>query len=113
MSYSRLVPALLGLMILSSCGGAGTSAAGPVKTTTVNLPPSYRFDPVSIQVPVGTTVTWTNNDNFTHSVLVLGTSDTHNMKPGEKTSITFNTAGEFNYVCTYHTQDMKGKVIVG
>jgi len=113
MTFPRLAPPLFGLLLLSSCAGGGASAAGPAKTTTVNLPPSYRFDPVSIQVSAGATVTWTNNDNFTHSVLVVGSNDVHNMKPGEKTSITFDTPGEFDYVCTYHTQNMKGKVIVG
>ena len=113
MSLLRWVLPLAGLLVLSGCAGGRTAAAaGPAKTSTVNLPPSYRFDPDVIQVPAGTTVTWTNNDNFTHSVLVTGTNDVHNMKPGEKTTITFNTPGQFDYVCTYHTQNMKGRVIV-
>ena len=98
---------------MSGCASGGTaSGAGPVKTTTVNLPPSYQFVPAIIQVDAGATVTWTNNDNFTHSVLVLGSNDVHNMKPGEKAAITFDKAGEYDYVCTFHTQNMKGKVIV-
>ena len=112
MTFPRVALPLLALALLSGCAGGGASAAGPVLTTTVNLPPSYVFSPSVIQVPVGATVTWTNNDNFTHSVLVVGSNDFHNMKPGEKATIAFTKAGEFDYVCTYHTQNMKGKVIV-
>jgi plastocyanin len=36
----------------------------------VNLPPSYLFDPRVIQVVAATTVTWTKNDHFAHSVTV-------------------------------------------
>ncbi|HEX5505389.1 MAG TPA: cupredoxin domain-containing protein [Thermomicrobiales bacterium] len=105
--------ALAALTFLAGCGGAG-GAATPVHTSTVDLPPSYRFDPAIITVPAGTTVTWTNHDNFTHSVKVEGGADTsvHVMRPGESASITFATPGEYPYVCTFHTQNMKGKVIV-
>jgi plastocyanin len=113
MILPRVIAPLLAAFLLAGCSGGAASGADPVRTTTVDLPPSYQFAPTAIQVPVGATVTWTNNDHFTHSVLVAGTDDVHNMKPGEKTTITFDKAGEYNYVCTYHTQDMKGKVIVG
>src|SRR4051794_16176441 len=55
-------------LVVVGCGGSSTSPAAAVKTTTVNLPPSYKFDPAAIEVAKGATVTWTNNDNFTHSV---------------------------------------------
>ena len=77
------------------------------------MPPSYRFDPPAIQVPVGTTVTFRNTDNFTHSVSVTGGGFPYlNLAPGESGQITFAEPGEFAYVCTYHTKDMKGKVAV-
>ena len=34
----------------------------------VSMAKSYRFDPKTIEVKAGDTVTWTNNDNFTHTV---------------------------------------------
>jgi plastocyanin len=59
----------------------------------------------------GTSVTWTNNDHFTHSVRVQDGPD-HVIKPGENVTIPFDTAGEYSYICTFHAQDMKGTVMV-
>ena len=41
---------------------------------------SYRFDPETIEVKAGSTVTWTNDDNFTHTVQVDGQED-HKVEP--------------------------------
>jgi plastocyanin len=101
--------ALVALGLVAGCGDP--AGAAPVRTDQVNLPPSYQFDPAVIQVVAGTSVTWTNNDHFTHSVKVQDGSD-HVIRPGENVSISFDKAGEYPYVCTFHAQDMKGKVIV-
>ena len=101
--------ALVMLGLVTGCGQTATAA--PVHTDQVNLPPSYQFDPAVIQVVAGTTVTWTNNDHFTHSVKMQDAAD-HVIKPGESVSIPFDKAGEYPYVCTFHTKDMKGTVIV-
>jgi plastocyanin len=103
-----LVPALAG------CGGGGPSAT-PVATSTVDLPPSYRFAPAAITVPAGTTVTWTNDDHFTHSVQFLdgGLPAAPNvMDPGQSTSFTFATPGVYHYQCHLHPHDMQGSVTV-
>jgi plastocyanin len=100
----------LGCLILAGCTSATASA--PVKTTTVDLPPSYQFQPAHISVAAGSTVTWTNHDNFTHSVQVDGQSDVHMMKPGESAQITFSAPGEYHYICTLHSQSMQGTVTV-
>ena len=108
----RLVLALALATTLAGCA-AVSSAQAPVESAEVTMPPSYRFDPVAIRVPVGTTVTWRNADNFTHSVRVLnGSFPLLDLKPGASGSITFEEPGEYDYICTYHAQDMKGKVIV-
>ena len=62
--------ALVMLGLVAGCGPTATAA--PVQTDQVNLPPSYLFDPAVIQVVTGTSVTWTNNDHFTHSVRSAG-----------------------------------------
>jgi plastocyanin len=100
------------LLLLVGCARTSPSASAAAQTNVVDLPPSYKFEPAHISVAHGTTVTWTNHDNFTHSVQVDGQADVHMLRPGESTQITFSTPGEFHYVCTLHTQNMQGSVTV-
>jgi plastocyanin len=93
----------------AGCGGA--ESGEPVATTQVTMAKSYGFDPKTIEVDAGQTVTWTNDDNFTHTVQVDGRED-HEVGQGESVSIAFETPGTYHYVCTLHRQDMAGEVIV-
>lgn len=105
--------ALVLLVSLAGCTANASSGAEAVETSEVDMPPSYRFAPEVIRVPAGTTVTWRNSDNFTHSVSVAeGEFPFLNLEPGQSGTITFEEPGEYDYVCTYHSQDMKGRVIV-
>jgi plastocyanin len=96
-------------LVVAGCGGTGTSE--PVATTKVLMAKSYRFDPGTIKIKEGDTVTWTNNDNFTHTVKFDGQQD-HKVGRGERVSITFDKPGRYHYVCTLHSKDMSGTVIV-
>ena len=105
-----LVPAVAALAVLAAgCGGSGD--ATPVATTEVAMAKSYRFDPEAIRITAGETVTWTNEDNFTHTVEVEGRSD-QKVGKGESVSITFEEPGTYDYVCTLHRTDMTGTVVV-
>jgi plastocyanin len=97
-------------LVAAACGGSGESTE-PVATTEVQMAKSYRFDPKAIEIEAGQTVTWTNDDNFTHTVQVDGQED-HKVGQGDSVSITFDTPGTYEYVCTLHRQDMDGEVIV-
>jgi plastocyanin len=108
----RNYASLLALLAIVLVGCAGPAASAAVRTTTVDLPASYRFEPAHIEVSPGSSVTWTNHDNFTHSVQVDGQSEVHMLRPGESVQIPFGTPGEYNYVCTLHSQNMKGSVTV-
>jgi plastocyanin len=96
-------------VVAAGCGGTGSTA--PVATTAVSMAKSYRFDPKTIEINAGQTVTWTNNDNFTHTVKVDGMDD-HKVGRGHSISIIFEKAGTYHYVCTLHSKDMHGTVIV-
>jgi plastocyanin len=103
---------VLAAAFVTAGAGCGSSAdAAPVATTQVTMAKSYRFDPKNVEVDAGAAVTWTNDDNFTHTVHVDGMED-HKVEPGDKVSITFPTAGTYHYVCTLHRRDMEGEVIV-
>jgi len=107
----RAALALLGLVVLAAgCGGGGGSAE-PVATTEVAMAKSYRFDPEAIEIDAGQTVTWTNEDNFTHTVQIDGRED-QKVEPGESVSETFDEPGTYHYVCTLHRKDMEGEVVV-
>jgi plastocyanin len=96
-------------LFAAGCGGSDTSE--PVAATEVEMVKSYSFDPKVIEIEAGETVTWTNEDNFTHTVQVEGQED-HKVEQGESVEITFDRPGTYDYVCTLHRQDMDGTVIV-
>ena len=107
-----VVLALLALL-LAGCAGDAKGSGGPVTTDEVTMPKSYRFAPETIQVTTGTTVTFRNTDNFTHSVKLLdGSEPDHLVKPGESVQITFAQPGTYEYECSLHPRDMRGTVIV-
>ena len=106
-----LLAGVLGSLVAAAGCGGTAEATAPVATTEVTMAKSYRFDPKAISVEAGATVTWTNDDNFTHTVQVEGQAD-HEVEPGERTSIAFDEPGTYRYVCTLHSKDMDGEVVV-
>lgn len=113
MKFGRSLPPFVAVLavtvVAAGCGGTGSTA--PVATTAVSMAKSYRFAPKTIEIKAGQTVTWTNNDNFTHTVKVDGQDD-HKVGRGDSVSITFDKVGTYHYVCTLHSKDMHGTVIV-
>jgi plastocyanin len=97
-------------VVAAGCGGAGGSGK-PVATNTVTMAKSYRFDPTKIEVEAGSSVTWTNEDNFTHTIQVDGQDD-HKVGRDESVSIRFDKPGTYHYTCTLHPHDMSGEVVV-
>jgi plastocyanin len=101
---------------------ATMAGAGNATTTVTQGPGSSTkttdaFSPNPVQVSVGSTVTWTNNDSVIHTV-VSGTSPTPSglfespiMNPGDTFEYTFTEAGEVPYFCTLHP-NMLGTAIV-
>jgi plastocyanin len=88
-------------------------ASAPVRTDTVELPKSYRFEPEAIEVDAGITVTWVNEDDFPHNVHLLDGGDrTEPLPVGGSTEITFEEAGTIDYECSLHPQQMQGTVLV-
>lgn len=110
-----MATAALVIATLGGCAPTGSSAGTPVATSAVDLPPSYLFAPPSISVATGATVTWTNNDHFTHSVQFLDgglPTDPLVMDPGSAATFTFAAAGVYLYQCHLHPQNMRGSVTV-
>ena len=90
---------------------SATSGAASDAGTAVDIK-QFKFGPAEIRVPVGGTVTWTNSDNQRHTATASGTFDTGGIDPGASATHTFDTAGTFAYICSFHPF-MKGTVVVG
>jgi plastocyanin len=72
----------------------------------------FAFDSPSLEVPAGTTVTWTNNDGASHTVTADdGSFDSGSIAGGGTYSFTFDTPGTYAYHCDFH-QNMTATVIV-
>lgn len=70
----------------------------------------FAFVPATVTISKGTTIIWTQQDSFPHTVTGTGL-DSGSLGKGQTFSYTFNEAGTFNYICSLHTS-MKGTVIV-
>ena len=93
-----------------------TTAAG---AATADLPMAasveikqFKFGPAEVHVAVGGTVTWTNADNQKHTATESGGFDAGAIEAGSTGTATFDTAGTFAYICSFHPF-MKGTVVVG
>ncbi len=77
------------------------------------------YNPDSVTVAPGTTVTWTNADSVSHTVTSGNPSDNQTgtifdsslIKPASTYSFTFKNPGTYNYFCQVHPW-MTGDVIV-
>jgi len=79
-----------------------TSSATAQDATAVSIA-NFAFQPASLQVAVGATVTWTNADSTAHTVTSdTGAFDSGSLAPGASFSQTFTTAGTFTYHCQIH-----------
>jgi plastocyanin len=114
-SIAGLAAALvLGIGALRT-GQNGLVASAQEKTSTMEVKiDNFSFGPVTLTVPVGATVTWTNRDDIPHTV--VSTDDPKAFKSkvldtDEKFSFTFSKAGSYPYFCSIHPK-MTGKVIV-
>ena len=73
---------------------------------------NFAFTPARLEIGVGTTVAWTNNDQMAHSVTSDdGSWDSGLIEPGATWQRAFETPGAYSFHCTPHPF-MKGVVTV-
>jgi LPXTG-motif cell wall-anchored protein len=93
------VVALVALFALVPFAGAAPRAA---ETKNVVIK-DFAFDPKTISVNVGDTITWTNEGPSPHTVSADdGSFDSGNLDKGATFSHTFDKASTFAYYCKYH-----------
>ncbi len=102
-----LVTALMALSLSMLATGV---VAAPAQQEVMVETKDFVFDPVSITVPMGTTVVWTNTGAAPHTA-TGDFGDSGILDPGQTFEFTFNDAGTFAYFCAIHP-DMQGEIIV-
>ena len=72
----------------------------------------FAFDPTSVTVKVGASVTWTNEDSAPHTITSdKGDWDSGRLVQGGTYTHKFDQAGTYAYKCTIHPT-MQGTVVV-
>lgn len=106
-----LILAFLGIVGLVAVSGCTSNQTSNSSTNTVTLQ-NMAFNPSTLNVQVGATVTWVNKDSVTHNVVSdSGVFDSGNLANGQSYNYTFNQAGSFPYHCSIHPS-MKGTIVV-
>jgi plastocyanin len=109
-----IVGAVLAAMMavgISTRPGRAAQAADQSMAATVKID-NFSFEPMTLTVAVGATVTWVNNDDVPHTIV----SDdkvfrSKALDTDDKFSYTFTKPGTFNYFCSVHPK-MVAKIVV-
>ena len=105
------VGVLVAFGLLTLAPGLGIRSAKAQEGAHVTIV-DFAFQPASLEVSVGTTVTWTNSGASPHTVTAdNGAFDSGRLPPGARFSQTFDAAGTFTYHCKIHPQ-MAGTIVV-
>ena len=94
------------IVMLANC------KSDPIPVNEVSMA-AIAFKPKTLNISVGTTITWVNNDLIAHTVTsdTTGLFDSGNMEKKATFKHTFTKVGTFPYHCDYHST-MKGTIVV-
>jgi plastocyanin len=122
----RFASVLVIAMCGTACGGGYSSPTAPVTaptpapagSTTVSIAngastqTTNAFGQNPLTVTIGTTISWLNADNTTHTSVADGNQwASGNIPPGGRFSVAFASAGRFTYHCQIHP-NMVGTIVV-
>jgi plastocyanin len=125
----RAAAVALLVILAAGCGSSSKPASTPIEQPPLDLRNQTRvdinaadnlFDPVTIEITAGTTVTWHNTDNVAHDVSKSVDGQDFGAPfgvrvpqfgPGATYSFRFAKPGLYFYTCTIHT-GMNGKIQV-
>jgi len=101
------ISAITPIFLLAGCTQQPTNPG----TNIISIE-NLAFNPGTLTVSNGTTITWINNDNVGHTVIAEnGLFSSGALTKGEKFTYTFTIPGTYNYSCSIHPS-MKGTIIV-
>jgi plastocyanin len=95
---------------------AQAEAPPPLQVSQVEAPQvtidNFTFSPPTLTVSVGTTVTWTNQDDMVHTVTEANRLfSSKSLETGDVYAHTFATPGTYSYFCALHPR-MTATIIV-
>jgi plastocyanin len=103
---------VVSLALLASLAGTALASETHVTIVQPSDTMSLRYDPFSVSVTTGSTVTWTNNGSTTITITSPdGLFDSESVAAGGSFSYTFDTPGTFRYFCVPYPH-MKGVIVV-
>jgi plastocyanin len=123
---SLRIAAILSLSIgLAACGGYSAPSApsvaptpAPAGSTTVTISSgastqtTTAFGANPLTIAAGTTISWLNEDNTTHTSAADGQQwGSGNIPPGGRFNFAFTSPGRFTYHCQIHP-NMVGTIVV-
>ena len=99
-----------GMLFACLALGARASASGGAEPQVVIQ--DFRFEPATLEVPAGATVTWVNHDEEIHTVTsAQGLFTSPALDGDQRFSYRFETPGTYEYRCALHPP-MRGNVVV-
>jgi plastocyanin len=109
---------LLLALVITGCGNQATNTNTSTATNNTNgtaaanavTIQNFAFNPASLTVKAGTTVTWTNMDSTIHRIK-SATFNSSDLNQGDTFQFQFNTPGTYNYSCAIHPS-MQGTITV-
>ena len=108
MRYDHGLRATLAMVAVLAGLASGQALAADAQVKIAN----FTFDPPTLTVKAGTTVTWINADDIPHLVSEKdGKFRSSALDTNDKFSQTFSTAGTVEYFCAIHPH-MTGKIVV-
>lgn len=115
-----LISVILSIIFIAGCQSTSTTSqqsttkaisatAQPAGNAAVTIS-GFEFNPGTLTVKTGTSVTWTNQDTAPHTISASSFSS-QRLNKGDSYTFKFDKAGTYDYSCGIHPS-MKGKVIV-
>jgi plastocyanin len=113
MRYIRRRPLLLALALaLASQTWAQNAAPAAAGAPGVVIARDFMFAPLTVTIPAGTTLTWTNRDDEPHTIVSeTGLFRSGALDTNESFSFKFEKPGTYPYTCSIHPR-MVGTIVV-
>jgi len=113
MVRSAISAALLGAAVGSVLAGGVLFARAQSPAAAAISIDNFTFNPQSLTVKAGTTVTWTNKDDIPHGIAATNNAFKRSqaLDTDDSYSFTFTTPGTYQYFCYVHPH-MTGTIVV-